>query len=130
MTHIDSILLRTPNVLLVRTAAVCAAVVIAFASLSPQGPAIQSGLSDKVDHLAAYTVLMLLMALGWSHRIGLGILLGAAIGFGGLLELLQAFSPGRQPDWADLAVNSCGALIGLAFAFLVFRQRRHGTRAG
>lgn len=128
MTHIDSILLRPPNVFLVRAAAVCAAVVIAFASLSPQAPAIQSGLSDKVDHLAAYTVLMLLMALGWSHRIGLGVLLAAAIGFGGLLELLQAFSPGRQPDWADFAVNSCGALIGLAFAWLVFRQRRQGAR--
>ena len=130
MTHIDSVLLRTPNVFLVRAAAVCAAVVIAFASLSPQAPAIQSGLSDKVDHLAAYMVLMLLMALGWSHRIALGALLGAAVGFGGLLELLQAFSPGRQPDWADFAVNSCGALIGLAFAWLAFRQRRHGRRAG
>jgi len=46
----------------------------------------------------------------------------AAVGFGGLLELLQHFSPGRQADWADFAVNSVGALIGLAVAILVRRM--------
>jgi VanZ family protein len=59
--------------------------------------------------------------LGWSGRFAPGVVIGAAVGFGGLLELLQTFSPGRQADWADFAVNSLGALIGLAVAILVRR---------
>ena len=31
----------------------------------------------------------------------------------------QTFSPGRQSDWADFAVNSVGAVTGLALAMLV-----------
>ena len=102
-------------------AAAGAAIVVAIASLSPQSPAIETGFGDKLDHLVAYAVLSLLMALGWSGRAALGVIFGAAASFGGLLELLQAFSPGRQPDWADFAVNSFGALIELAVAMLVRR---------
>jgi len=36
--------------------------------------------------------LTLLIALDWSGRVPLGVIAGTAIGFGGLLELLQAFS--------------------------------------
>jgi VanZ family protein len=66
-------------------------------------------------------VLSLLVALGWSGRVAPGVIVGAAVGFGGLLELLQTFSPGRQSDWADFAVNWVGAVTGLALAVLVRR---------
>ncbi len=126
MPHIENPLLRIPMVSAIRLAAAGAAVVVAVASLSPQSPAVASGLGDKLDHLAAYTVLTVLMALGWAGRISIGIIFAAVAGFGGLLELLQAFSPGRQPDWADFAVNTTGCLIGLAAAVLI---RRYGYQA-
>jgi VanZ family protein len=126
MPHTEHALLRIPVVPVIRIAAAGAAVVVAVASLSPQSPVIATGLGDKLDHLAAYAVLTVLMALGWSGRIGLGFIFGAVVGFGGLLELLQEFSPGRQPDWADFAVNTTGCLIGLAAAVLV---RRYGYPA-
>jgi VanZ family protein len=126
MPHIENPLLRIPVVSAIRLAAAGAAVVVAVASLSPQSPAVASGLGDKLDHLAAYTVLTVLMALGWAGRISVGIIFAAVIGFGGLLELLQAFSPGRQPDWADFAVNTTGCLIGLAATVLI---RRYGYQA-
>jgi VanZ family protein len=126
MPHIENLLLRIPVVPAIRLAAAGAAVVVAIASLSPQSPAVASGLGDKLDHLAAYTVLTVLMALGWAGRISVGIIFGAVACFGGLLELLQAFSPGRQPDWSDFAVNTTGCLIGLAAAVLI---RRYGYQA-
>ena len=122
MTPTDCSFLRIPKTHLIRVAAGSAAIVIAAASLSPQSPAIETGFGDKLDHLAAYSVLSLLVALGWSGRVAPGVIVGAAVGFGGLLELLQHFSPGRQADWADFAVNSLGALIGLAVAILVRRM--------
>ena len=122
MTPTDCSFLRIPKTHLIRMAAGSAAIVIAFASRSPQLPAIETGFGDKLDHLAAYSVLSLLVALDWSGRVAPGVIVGAAVGFGGLLELLQTFSPGRQSDWADFAVNSLGALIGLAVAILVRRR--------
>jgi VanZ family protein len=121
MIPTDCSFLRVPKTHLIRMAAGSAAIVIAFASLSPQSPAIETGFGDKLDHLAAYSVLNLLVALGWSGRVAPAVIVGAAVGFGGLLELLQHFSSGRQADWADFAVNSLGALIGLAIAILVRR---------
>jgi VanZ family protein len=103
-------------------AAGSAAIVIAVASLSPQSPVIETGFGDKLDHLAAYSVLSLLVALGWSGRFAPSVIVGAAAGFGGLLELLQHFSPGRQGVWADFAVNSLVALTGQAVAILVRRM--------
>jgi VanZ family protein len=126
MPDIENPLLRIPVVPVIRLAAAGAAVGIAVASLSPWSPAVASGLSDKLDHLAAYTVLTVLMALGWAGRISMGIVFAAVTGYGGLLELLQAFSPGRQPDWADFAVNTTGCLVGLAATVLI---RRYGYQA-
>jgi VanZ family protein len=120
MTPTDCSFVRMPKTHLIRVAAGSAAIVIAAASLSSQSPAIETGFGDKLDHLSAYSVLSLL-ALGWSGRFAPGVIVGAAVGFGGLLELLQTFSPGRQSDWADFAVNSLGALSGLAVAILVRR---------
>ncbi|WP_211103955.1 VanZ family protein [Skermanella pratensis] len=117
----DSSLRRVPKTYLIRVAAASAAIVITAASLSPRSPAIGTGFGDKLDHLAAYSVLSLLVALGWSGRVAPGMIVGSAVGFDGLLELLQHVSPGRQSDWADVAVNSLGALIGLAVAVLVRR---------
>ena len=121
MIPTDCSRLRIPKTRLIRVAAASAAVVIAVASLSPQLPAIETGFGDKLDHLAAYSVLSLLVASGWSGRVAPRVIVGAAVGFGGLLELLQHFSPGRQADWADFAVNSLGAVTGLALAMLVRR---------
>jgi VanZ family protein len=121
MTPPDCSFVRVPKTHLIRVAAGSAAIVIAVASLSPQSPAVETGFGDKLDHLAAYSVLSLLVALDWSGRVAPGVIVGAAVGFGGLLELLQTFSPGRQSDWADFAVNWVGAVTGLALAVLVRR---------
>jgi VanZ family protein len=109
---------------LARALAAGAAIVITAASLSPTAPIVETGFGDKLDHLAAYAVLALLAVPGWSGLIAPGIIAATAIGFGGLLELLQAFAPGRQPGWADFTVNSLGVLAGwtIASRLRIFRH--------
>lgn len=116
MIPTDYSFFRITKTHLIRMAAGSAAIVIAIASLSPQFPAIETGFGDKLDHLVAYSLLSLLVALGWPGRFVPGVIVGAVVCFGGLLELLQTFSPGRQADWADFGVNSLGAVTGVAVA--------------
>lgn len=77
--------------------------IIAVASLSPQAPAVATGFSDTVDHLAVYACLGLLLTLDWSRRTSGPVIMAAGAAVGAVLELLQALVPGRQPDWGDVA---------------------------
>ena len=36
-------------------------------------------------------------------------------GYGGLIEILQGFVPGRTPSWGDESVNTLGTLLVLIF---------------
>ncbi len=57
---------------------------------------------------------------------------GAAFGalVSACLEVLQMLSPGRFPDWRDLALNTLGALVGDIVAVLIgcFRRRESEGR--
>jgi glycopeptide antibiotics resistance protein len=48
---------------------------------------------------------------------------GAAFGalVSACIEVLQMLSPGRFPDWRDLALNTLGALVGAIVAVLIGR---------
>ena len=48
---------------------------------------------------------------------------GAAFGalVSACIEVLQMLSPGRFPDWRDLALNTLGALVGALVAVLIGR---------
>jgi len=63
------------------------------------------------------------LALG-RGRAPLAALAGACI------EMLQMPSPGRLPDWRDLALNTLGALLGATVAVLIgyFRRRESEGR--
>ena len=68
--------------LLLRAATVIVTVIIAVASLSPQAPAVATGISDKADHLTAYACLGFLLTLDWSRRTSGPVIMaaGAAVG--------------------------------------------------
>lgn len=70
-------------------------------------------LSDKVGHLAAYTLLAILLCLGaraWGLSpvwvLVLGILYGVSD------EFHQSFVPGRSAELGDLIADSLGVLLG------------------
>ncbi len=68
---------------------------------------------DKVYHGLTYSWLALLPQLAFARPGRAAIASGAMIGLGVLLELGQAFVPGRFCSGLDIAANSLGVGLGL-----------------
>ncbi len=64
---------------------------------------------DKLNHAVAYIVLTTYFGQLTTLPRALGVLLGYGIG----IELLQAQTPYRQAEIADLVANSVGMVLGL-----------------
>lgn len=96
-------------------------VAVSVLALTPKPPVAVTLGWDKLNHMAAFTALA--FAAYRSVRISLGRLLlmsGALLAFGGLIEVLQLFVPGRSCDWADLFADSIGIACGVAIAASMF----------
>jgi VanZ family protein len=99
-----------------------AAAAITVLSLLPQHDLPKVGVSDKLEHLLSYFVLAILGSFAVRERRSLLYLFVLLCVMGGVIELLQAFSPGRSPDIVDAIADGAGAaagvLIGAAFALV------------
>lgn len=83
-------------------------------SLLPS-PTLPFGLNvvDKVQHVAAFYALSLLALVAFPSAPAV-LTLGAVMGFGLMIEILQAIPVfGRDPSWLDLAANALGALLAI-----------------
>ena len=90
------------------------AVLVAWLTLSPVGgrpPRIQH--LDKVAHFAAFFALVLPLASVLTTRATLRGVVGLAILYGGVIELVQPYV-GRGAEWSDFAADALGALAGAA----------------
>ena len=84
------------------------ALVVMVLSLLPiEHPSVSP--NDKVNHIIAYTSLMILGYL--AHRRYLWVLIGV-IGWGILIEILQGQTSYRMMSFADVVANSAGGLLG------------------
>ena len=78
---------------------------------------------DKSNHFFAFLV------LGWlGMRAFPGRTVAVLVGlwaYGGLIEVLQSFTPSRVAEWGDLLADGLGLLLGtgLAAGALWFRRR-------
>jgi VanZ family protein len=106
--------------------------VITWLALSPAPPP-QADLGwDKLNHLAAFATLAVVAVLG---RCGPFWRVGAALlAYGGLIEVLQSFTPNRSGEWADLLADGVGIALGLLLAAallkLAARARGQAQRSG
>src|SRR5215813_10747427 len=98
-----------------------AAAAVTVLSLLPQRDLPKVGVSDKIEHVVAYLALAVLGSFGLRERRSLLLLFVLLCVMGGIIELLQSFSPGRSPDVVDALADGAGAaagvLIALAFGF-------------
>lgn len=85
---------------------------------------------DKLVHASIFFVLsslwfLFLVKSGNVRASGIALVITACIGYGGMLEVLQAtvFSQ-RSGDWADFIANSLGCLLALLF----FRRKKWFTK--
>ena len=74
---------------------------------------------DKLNHFAAFLALAVVAALGYARAtlaVGTGLL-----GYGVLIELLQALTPTRTSEVADVLADGVGIALGLALMALLAR---------
>ncbi|RZT95258.1 VanZ family protein [Rivibacter subsaxonicus] len=74
---------------------------------------------DKLEHIAAFAVLMVLGVLAalrpvWALALGL-----LALGIG--IEIAQAFTPDRTPDVRDVVADAIGIVTGLLL-YVLWRE--------
>ena len=76
--------------------------------------------ADKLEHLAAYAVLGLLLAAGASHAWGwsrqhtrFALLMMVVIVVAAIDETIQSLVPQRMADSADLIADAIGGMVGM-----------------
>lgn len=85
-------------------------------SLMPTAVQLPSTGWDKSNHLLAFVVLGWLGMLAFPGR-PMAVLLGL-LAYGGLIEVLQSFTPSRFAEWGDLLADGLGLLLGTGLAAL------------
>ncbi len=91
-------------------------------SLMPAVPHMPTTGWDKTNHLLAFALLSILGCKAYpGHNAGLflGLLL-----YGGLIELLQSFTPYRFAELADLIADALGLMAGLMLDGLFSKSGR------
>ena len=97
-------------------------ILITILSLLPGSWQERTGLPGPVEHFIAYTGTGLILALVLPRR-WLWQAAGALAAYSGLMEILQNFSPGRDPAVRDFLVSSAGAFFGAALGWFLLRRR-------
>jgi VanZ family protein len=104
----------------------CCVVLLAVLSLLPARETILTrGVPHPLAHFVAYAGSTTIAMIGYGRRWSGTWIVGWFSLYGGILEFLQHFSPGRNPEIRDFAGSALGALSGvLAVTFL---RRRFGN---
>lgn len=92
---------------------------ITWLALTPAPPPEAGLLWDKLNHFAAFASLAVAGFMGFQRRwvpVGLGLL-----AYGGLIEVLQSFTPNRAAEWVDLLADGIGIGLGLVLAATLAR---------
>ena len=124
MSPTSSTARRTRTHLFTRCVLVAGTITIVWLSLSPTLTPDKFGLWDKFAHVAAYTVLAGLAALGLRRRLHRGLTAAALVALAGILEFAQTYVPGRSADLADFLAGVLGITLGFLLVFLLQRIRR------
>jgi VanZ family protein len=104
--------------------ALCALAVLVLSLLPPATPLPSTGW-DKSNHLLGFAVLAWLGLRAYPRRIA-AVLLGLIV-YGGVIEVLQSFTPYRFADWIDLVADGLG--VGMGYAVWRLAARFFGPDA-
>ena len=96
-------------------------------SLAPLSADLPTTGWDKGNHALGFAVLGLLGQWAWPGRTA--IVLTTLLAYGGLIELLQSFTPDRSAEAVDLLADWVGLLLGAGLAFLLERLHSAGQGA-
>ena len=99
-----------------------AVLVIAWQSLVPTPMAPTTLVGDKLLHLLAFLLLGFLADAGWPDRPFDWRKFGPLALYGGAIEGLQSFVPGRLASWGDLLADLAGLSIYGVIAWWIGRR--------
>lgn len=78
---------------------------------------------DKLNHVAAFLVLAALAEAGWPGRVALPWRLAFLLGYGLLIELVQALLDYRQGSVLDFVADVAGIALWLALGWALGQRR-------
>ena len=90
------------------------AMAVLFLAIVPTSTPLPTTGWDKSNHVIAFSALAYLGQKAFSQN-AFKLIIGL-IAFGGLIELLQTFTPTRFGEWQDLMADTIGIFIGLFIA--------------
>lgn len=101
-------------------------VLIVFLSLIPGAWQARTPLPGPLEHFIAYagTAAIIVLAERRPRLLTYVLLVAALSAFSGLMEELQHFSPGRDPQVIGFAASSLGALFGTVLGWMMRRVAR------
>ena len=113
---------------MVRLAAWISVATLAVLSLWPAPTVIRTALGGHIEHVFAYAVSTVMVAIGYSE-LRLPRIVAVLLTTAALLEYLQRYA-GRHSEFADFLFSSTGVFIGVvACAFAEFLIRLGRRRA-
>ena len=103
-------------------------VIVSYLALTPAPPTSADLGWDKANHASAFAALAFAACLGWPKvRHGKTPILVGLLAYGGAIELIQLFIPGRSCEWGDLLADAVGISVGALLTIAVL-QFTHRTR--
>ena len=98
--------------------------VVLLLSLMPPSPQMPTTGWDKSNHFLAFAVLTMLGCRANPLHIA-AVLVGLLL-YGGLIEVLQSFTPYRFAEWGDLLADCLGIIVGRGLDILLCKFDRTG----
>jgi VanZ family protein len=117
-----SLITRLHSTPLGRALIAACVILITILSLLPGSWQERTSLPGPVEHFIAYTGTSLVLALVLPRR-WLWPAAAMLAAYSGLMEILQSFSPGRDPAVRDFIVSSAGAFFGAGLGWFLLRRR-------
>lgn len=99
----------------------CVLAVLVLA-LVPVGTPLPSTGWDKTNHALAFCAMAVLGR--WAYPRAMAALLWGLFAYGGLIELLQSFTPDRSCEWGDWLADCVGLALAWGALWLAVRNRR------
>ncbi len=96
----------------------CVAVVLLL-SLSPPAEHLLAAGWDKSNHVLAFSVLAILGCRTYPSHLA-AVMAGLLL-YGGLIEVLQSFTPYRVAEWGDIIADGLGLFLG--FGLDIFSRK-------
>jgi VanZ family protein len=95
-------------------------ILLVYLSLIPHDLEVRTGAPGELEHFIAYLIAAVLFALSYPQK---RVLIATALVMSaGLLETLQALSPGRTARLLDLFASGAGTVLGLWAMSLISRR--------